>query len=95
MVWIERDARMRESPRKRSEEMVDSGVDQAKDAAIEGGVDERAEERRREMIGVNFRTGDLVSYWSVFSGMELTYSSDVRLRYNVVAESNNVAKLSA
>jgi hypothetical protein len=50
-------------------------MDQAKGAEIERGVDERVEERRVEMmegtVETDFRTGDLVPYYSAFSGMEV------------------------
>jgi hypothetical protein len=48
---------------------------QAKDAGTEGGVDERAEEGRVEMMeGItegDLRIMDLVSYYSAFSRMEV------------------------
>jgi hypothetical protein len=50
-------------------------IDHAKGAESDGGVDERAEERRAEMLeGImegGFRTGDLVSYCWAFSRMEV------------------------
>jgi hypothetical protein len=49
---------------------LDAGMDQAKDAEIEGGVDERAE----MMDGImeeDFGTGDQVSDHSAFSGAEV------------------------
>jgi hypothetical protein len=45
---------------------LDAGMDQAKDAEIEGGMVERA-----EMMEGDFRTGDLVSYYSAFSRTEM------------------------
>jgi hypothetical protein len=46
-------------------------MDQAKDAEIEGGADERAQERMVEMMKGDFRTWDLVSRHSAFSGTEV------------------------
>jgi hypothetical protein len=67
----ERDTGMRESTAKRQKEKTDGGMDQAKHAEIKEGVEERAKEKRTETIGVKFRTGDLISYCSVFSFMEV------------------------
>jgi hypothetical protein len=47
---------------------LDAGIDHAE---IEVGVDERAEERRVETMEGDFRIGDLVSYYSAFSGVEV------------------------
>jgi hypothetical protein len=43
------DAAMKEKTAKHLEERIDTGMDQAKNAEIEAGMDEEAEERRTEM----------------------------------------------
>jgi hypothetical protein len=41
---------------------LDAGIDRARAAEIERGVEERAEERKVEIMKGDFNTGDLVSY---------------------------------
>jgi hypothetical protein len=55
-------------------------MDQAEDADIEEETDGRVSERRVEMMEGPLRTGDMVSYYMAFWGMEMP--SAVRHMFN-------------
>jgi hypothetical protein len=70
-----RDAETREGTAKHWKEGIGARMDRAKDAEIEGGVNQRAKERRvaimQGMMEGNCRAGNLVSYSLAFAGMEM------------------------